>query len=91
MTTKKPAEAPATNSNVNTNTNTVNVKVEYPKPRRTTTPKSKKPNWVLKTTIVGIIGLVLSLIGFYIKKQIDEKEPAPSIHYPAVSGQRTDQ
>ena len=87
MATKKQADIPATNHNVNTNNNTnhINVKVEYPK-KRAPSKKKDKPNWILKAVVVGVVGLVLSLVGYYVKKQIDEKEK-PAVHYPAVSGE----
>jgi hypothetical protein len=65
-----------TNQNVNNNTNNIhlNLKVEQAKaPRKTAPPKKAKPNWVVRAIVIGIIGLTLSLIGFYIKKTKDHK------------------
>lgn len=94
MAVKKKDETPVTNSNINTNNNTnnvnVNVKVEHPKaPRRTNPPKKSKPNWVLRAFVIGLIGLALSLVGYYVKRAYDggNGQP-PSVHNgaPSISG-----
>jgi hypothetical protein len=78
MPPKKKTDTPATNVNNNHNTNNITLNVEHPKPQPITT---KKPNWVVKTIIVGAIGLILSLTGYFIKAHFDEQSgDAPEIH-----------
>lgn len=85
MATKKKDETPVTNSNVNTNNNTnnvnVNVKLEQPKPRRAPQPKKKQTNWVTKAIVLGVIGLVLSILGYYLKNLLDGGHGSiPGVH-----------
>ncbi|MDP2386163.1 MAG: hypothetical protein Q8M29_07315 [Bacteroidota bacterium] len=79
MATKKESEATPVNSNVNNNTNNINlnVKVEHPKvPRKPKVVEKKKPNWVVKALVVGIIGLVASLITYYVTNDKNNHKPA---------------
>lgn len=84
MATKKNNDAPSTISNINTNNNTnnvnVNVKLEQPKAasQNSPPPQKTKLNWVVKTIVIGIIGLALSLLGFYIKRAYDGGTGQPS-------------
>jgi hypothetical protein len=69
MPVKKKEETPA-NSNINTNN--INIKIEQPKAsRKITSPKKDKPNWIVKAIVIGVIGLALSLIGYYLKKTME--------------------
>ncbi|TND10180.1 MAG: hypothetical protein FD123_428 [Bacteroidetes bacterium] len=96
MATKKKEETPVTNSNINTNNNTnninLNVKVEQPKPdRRSPSPPKKKPNWVVKTIVIGIIGLVLSLLGVYLKRTLDGGHGSvPGVHSEIANTSKND-
>ena len=73
MATTKPTE---TNSNINNNTNNVNVNVTVEKPKRQYIKKKSEPNWDLRTILGGIIALILSLGGYYIKKGMDSGSKA---------------
>lgn len=56
--------------NINTNTNNININIEHPKRKstRTTKPRNKpNPSWYTKIIVGGIITLILSLCGYYIK------------------------
>jgi hypothetical protein len=76
MAVKKSTSVPV-NNNINNNTNNVNLKVNITQPKERTEKKSVKktnePDWYKRTIIGGIIGLILSLCGYYIKKGMDEK------------------
>lgn len=89
MPPRKKVENPNAISNVNTNNNHVNVNLEHPK----TNPTEKKPNWVVKTIVVGLIGLAISLLGYYIKNHYatDGKNSPPTIENgaPAIKGTKT--
>ncbi len=63
-----------TDSNINTNNNTnnVNVNVKVHQPKRAATKKKPEPNWYARTIIGGIIALVLSLCGYYLKNNMDK-------------------
>lgn len=61
------------NNNVNSNTNNVNVKVNIEHPKEKINQKSSEPNWYKRTIISGVIGLILSLCGYYIKKNMNEE------------------
>jgi hypothetical protein len=69
MAPKKQPEIPVVNTNQNTNTNTinVNVKVDHAKPKSRPIVSKRKPNWVIRAVVIGIVGLLLSLTGYYIK------------------------
>jgi len=55
-----------TASNVNNNTNIVNV--HLPKRTRSVSKKEKKPHWLLKAIVIGMIGLIVSLILLYLEE-----------------------
>ncbi len=55
-----------TATNVNNNTNIVNVHI--PKRTRTSPKKEKKPHWLLKAVIIGMISLIVSLILLYVEE-----------------------
>jgi hypothetical protein len=61
-----------TNLNTNNNTSNVNVNVKVEGPKRQS-PKKKSSNWLPKAVIGGIIALLLSAGGYYIKKSMDDK------------------
>jgi uncharacterized protein HemX len=62
------AKKEPTNSNVNTNNNVNNIHIHPHKPHaKKHAEKADKLNWLVKAIIVGIIGLGLSLIGYYVK------------------------
>ncbi len=90
MPPRKKTGNPNAISNVNTNNNNVhvNVNLEHPK-----TNSAKKPNWIVKTIVVGIIGMALSLLGYYLKKYYDsgQKNSPPTIQNgtPAITGKKT--
>jgi hypothetical protein len=58
------------NSNVNTNNSNINIKVDA-RPKRTYTKKKSEPNWYARTIIGGIIALLLSIAGYYIKNNLN--------------------
>jgi hypothetical protein len=62
-----------TNNNVNNNTNHVNVNVHVPRARKPSAKKEVKSNGYNKLIVGGIITLVVSVSGFYIKQRIDLK------------------
>lgn len=82
MAVKKKEEPPFTVSNVNNNTNNVNVKVELPKrPRKAPAPKQKKPNWLKRAIIIGLISLGVTLIAYFVQAHYDDQRgDAPSVH-----------
>ena len=52
----------------------VNVKVEQQKaPKKPKAPEKKKPNWIVKAIVLGLIALAISLLGFYLKGEPDGK------------------
>ena len=57
-------------TNVNTNNNNIHVNVNVP---NNTSKKKSDPNWYVRTIVGGIIALILSVGGYYIKKNLDEK------------------
>jgi hypothetical protein len=75
-----PAKEKPTNVNTNTNNNTnnVNVKVNVERPKKAIAKKTSSLSWLKKTIIGGIIALLLSVTGYYIKKQLDNKGGANS-------------
>jgi hypothetical protein len=83
MATKKKEDLPVTNSNINTNNNTnhvnVNVKLEQPKKTTKSNIQAKsKPNWVVKTIVVGLIGVLLSILGIYLKNRLSDASGRPA-------------
>lgn len=65
MPTKSTKDNPViTNNNKNVNTVKVNVQVEHPK---INVPVKVKPNWIIKAIVIGLIGLAISLLGYYLK------------------------
>ncbi len=80
MAAKKPDQPTISDSNVNTNNINVNVKVEKEKAKRkSASQKQTKPNWVLKTIVVGLIGLALSIIGYFVKGQFEDGGHKPDV------------
>ncbi len=61
------------NNNTNNNTNNVNVNVNVEHPRSNPEKKKEDPNWYTRTILGGIIALILSIGGYYIKKHLDDK------------------
>lgn len=61
------------NVNRNNNTNNVNVHVNIKHPKTKLSQKKSNPDWYTRTIIGGIIALVLSLCGYYAKKNLDAK------------------
>jgi len=61
--------------NVNNNVNNNNIKVEVNVPSHTENSSKKKPepNWYVRTILGGIIALILSIGGYYIKRNLDGK------------------
>lgn len=72
------------NTNTNTNTNTSNITniINIP-PHSTYSKENRKPNWVVRAIVLGIITLALSLAGYYIKNSYHKSnttiQPGPSI------------
>ena len=62
--------------NTNNNTNNVSVKVDMKQPVEKSSQKKSTPNWYVRTIIGGVIGLALSLCGYYLKKNMDDKPKA---------------
>jgi len=60
-------------TNVNNHTNQVNVNVNIPPRKRNPNKKKASPNWYVKTILGGSIALILSIGGYYIKKNMDQK------------------
>jgi hypothetical protein len=69
-TKNKPANV-NTNHNVNNNTN--NITINVPPQEGSSDKKKSEPNWYIRTILGGIITLALSIGGYYIKKNMDEK------------------
>jgi hypothetical protein len=65
------------NSNINKNINNVNVNVDVHQHKKTS-DKGEEPNWYIRTILGGIIALVLTLGGYYAKKNLDYKSKANS-------------
>ncbi len=61
------------NNNVNNNTNNVNVNVHVPRSKKATAKKKEQPNWYTRTIVGGAIALILSLCGYLVKKNMDDK------------------
>ncbi len=59
-----------TNVNTNNNNNTIDIKIDA-RPKRAYTKKKSNPNWYTRTIIGGIIALLLSIAGYYIKSSLD--------------------
>lgn len=91
---KKLEENPITNQNINNNHNNINidVKVERPKTIRKAKPKEKpKPNWVIKAIVLGVIGLTISLLGYYLKGGKSDGKHNPAVienGSPAIKGEK---
>jgi hypothetical protein len=76
---EKPTEVnPISNVNNNTNSFIVNL----PSRKRSTAKKKSEPNWYTRTIVGGIIALFLSIGGYYIKKNLDEKSKNSTIVVP---------
>lgn len=78
MAIKKKQETPFSNINTNNNINNINVNVKVPRSRKQVSKKSK-PNWILKAIIVGIIGLVISFLTYYINNSFNKDKHKPAI------------
>lgn len=68
-------EEPVGVNNVNNNTNNVNVNVHIP-PKKRTYNKKKKPNWIVKAVVLGIIGLVVAVMTYYLTNGNSAGKPA---------------
>lgn len=62
--------------NINNNYNTNHVKVSFAHPPEKASKKKNNPNWYTRAIVGGIIALVLSLCGYLVKKNLDQKSGA---------------
>lgn len=62
--------------NNNSNINNIHLNVNTKKPKRQSIKKKQEPNWYVKTIFGGIIALILSLGGYYLKKGMDSNSKA---------------
>lgn len=82
-----PPKAKPTESNVNNNhnTNNINLNVNIPHTEQATNKEKSEPNWWTRTVIGGIIALILSLCGYYLKNNMDKDKVHSTTGDPVVN------
>jgi hypothetical protein len=79
------------NTNNNVNNNHVSVHVELSDPKSNIREKQEhKPNWVVKAIVLALIGLAVSIIGYYATNQSNQKHKPAVIENgaPAITGEK---